>query len=96
MNQEILDKEFILPKNGNSVNLVESIKDYISKHDCPNLSMDISNLNIIDASKVTVMCSTYHWAKYPEGKINLKISSKEIKDLVSPLTLGNIRLINAQ
>ena len=82
--------------DNNSINLVESIKNYISKNDCPNLSMDISHLNIIDASKVTILCSTYHWAKYPNGKISWKIGYKEIKELISPLNLGNIKLITAQ
>lgn len=80
----------------NTVNLVESIKKYISDHECPELYMDISHLNILDASKVTVLCSTHHWSKYPDGKISWKISSKEINDLVNPLNLGNIRLINVQ
>lgn len=80
---------------GNTINLVESIKNYICEHDCPNLSMDISHLNIIDASKVTLVCSTYHWAKYPEGKINWKISSDRIKELISPLNLGNINLVTS-
>lgn len=96
MTQEVLDKEFEISKNIDPVNMVESIKSYINNNDCPYLSMDISNLNIIDASKVTVLCSTHHWAKYPEGKISWKIASKEIRELVSPLSLGNIRLINAQ
>lgn len=96
MTQEVTDKEFAISKNDNPVRMVESIKNYIKNHDCPYLSMDISNLNIIDASKVTVLCSTYHWAKYPEGEISWKIASKEIKELVSPLSLGNIKLINAQ
>lgn len=78
-----------------TLSLVESIKNYISKYDCPNLSMDISHLNIIDASKVTILCSTYHWAKYPNGKINWKINSPEIKELIKPLNLGNINLVNA-
>ena len=82
-------------KQDNPINLVKSIKNYISEHDCPDLSMDISHLNIIDASRITVLCSTYHWAKYPDGKISWKISSPEIKDLIKPLNLGNIRLITS-
>lgn len=82
--------------DNNSINLVESIKNYISEHDCPQLSMDISHLNILDASKVTILCSTYHWAKYPNGKISWKTGYKEIKELIKPLNLGNIRLITAQ
>lgn len=80
----------------NALNIVESINNYIRDNECPNLSMDISHLNVIDASKVTLLCSTFHWSKYPEGNISWKISSREINDLVNPLSLGNIKLINVQ
>lgn len=80
----------------NALNIVESINNYIRDNECPNLSMDISYLNVIDASKVTLLCSTFHWSKYPEGNISWKISSSDVKDLVNPLSLGNIRLINCQ
>ncbi len=74
--------------------LVETIKNYINENDCPKLSMDISDLNIIDASKVTVLCSTHHWAKYPDGKISWKINSPGLNELVEPLSLGNIDFIS--
>lgn len=97
MQQMMLQEDFHITAFGhNTVNMVESIKKYINDNDCPNLSMDISRLNIIDASKVTILCSTYHWAKYPEGQINWKISSDEIKELVNPLNLGNIKLTTAR
>lgn len=96
MAQAIL-KDFVINETGsNMIDLVQEIKDYIYKNDCPNLSMDVSHLNIIDASKVTIICSTYHWAKYPNGEISWKINSPEIKEFVKPLNLGNIRLITPQ
>jgi len=97
MQQVIPKEDFNISAFGhNTINMVESIKKYINEHDCPTLSMDISRLNIIDASKVTILCSTYHWAKYPNGEISWKISSDEIKNLINPQDLGNIRLITAQ
>lgn len=97
MTQTVLKEDFTFSEeSNNTINLVESIKNYIHEHDCPNLSMDISGLNIIDASKVTILCSTYHWAKYPNGQISWKISSEEVKELVNPLNLGNIQLITVQ
>lgn len=97
MTQAILAKDFTtFERKTTTINLVEEIKNYIIEHDCPNLSMDVSHLNILDASKVTIICSTYHWSKYPNGKINWKIKSNEIKNLISPLNLGNINLITAQ
>lgn len=96
MQQILLKNDFNISEFGhNTKNMVESIKKYINDHDCPTLSMDISRLNIIDASKVTVLCSTYHWAKYPEGQISWKISSEEAKELINPLNLGNINLITS-
>ena len=90
---------FNIPLTGknNAIELVNLIKDFICKNNCPNLSMDISNLNIMDASKVTMICSTYHWAKYPDGEISWYTKSpEELKELINPLNLENIRLINAQ
>ncbi len=74
----------------NTEDIWNSVKRYIEENDCPELTMDISNLNIIDASKVTILSSTYHWAKYPHGHICLQTSSDEVKELVSSLNPGNI------
>jgi hypothetical protein len=35
------------------------------------------------------LCSTKHFAKYPDGKINWKISSKLIEELNKDFELGN-------
>lgn len=94
MNNKFPQKDFTIPGESNNViDIVESIKNYIYEHDCPTLSMDISRLNILDASKITILCSTYHWAKYPDGEISWKINSEEIANIVKPLNLGNIKLI---
>lgn len=95
MAQALLKNDFTFT-GSNTLNLVETVKNYISKNDCPTMSMDISTLNIIDASKIAIICSTYHWAKYPQGEISWKIGSHEIQDIIKPLNLGNIRLVSAQ
>ncbi len=97
MQQVISNKEFSIKETfKDAITLVETIKNYIHEHDCPDLSMDISYLNIIDASRVTVLCSTYHWSKYPDGKISWLINSEDINDIVKPLNLGNINLITVR
>ncbi len=97
MAQALLEEHFELADGcDNALVLVEKIKNYIEENECPKLSMDVTHLNMIDASKVTIICSTYHWAKYPEGEISWLINAPEIKELVKPLNLGNIRLITAQ
>lgn len=83
----------VLEKFSDTNKLVSSIKKYITENDCPSLSMDISYLNLLDASRVTVLCSTYHWAKYPKGEVRLKTGSKTVKDLIKPLNLGNVKLV---
>lgn len=98
MAQNTLERKYStspIRRQNASVDLVESIKKYIFENECPNLSMDISHLNIIDASRVTVLCSTYHYAKYPQGEITWKINSSEVKNLIKPLNLGNIKLVTA-
>jgi len=96
MTQNILEREtYTSPgyRHHNALSLVETIKKYILAHDCPSMSMDISHLNIIDASKVTILCSTYHYAKYPHGRVTWKINSSEVHNIIKPLNLGNIRLV---
>jgi hypothetical protein len=97
MAQPVLKNDsMLIDYRDTTVDIVESIKKYIRDNECPDLTMDISNLNIIDASKVTILCSTFHWAKYPDGNISWKINSNDVEDLITPLGLGNINLINSQ
>lgn len=95
MAQALLQENFMLPHFAQgTINFIESIKKYISENECPHLKMDISNLNIIDASRVTILCSTYHWAKYPHGEISLKTNSSALDEIIKPLNLGNIKLVS--
>jgi len=97
MKQTALKTDFtFIEEENDAVSLVNSINEYITNNNCSKLSLDISHLNIIDASKVTILCSTFHWAKYPNGKISWTINSNEVKEIVKPLNLGNIQLITAQ
>ncbi len=96
MTQNLLERNFINPpahEACGALDIVESMKKYIFENDCPVMSMDVSHLNVIDASKVAILCSTYHYAKYPHGHIDWFVNSSEIKNLVKPLNLGNIDLI---
>ena len=53
------------------------------------MTIDISMLNLIDASKVATMASTYHFLRFSQGKINWVVNSKEIEKILKPLSLGN-------
>lgn len=70
--------------------LISVTKDYIIKNDCPSISVDASHLNLLDAVRATILCSTYHYAKYPQGKMEVIVNSNEVQSLAGPLCLGNV------
>ena len=82
--------DIIIPNTKNPAKAVEYINSYIDKAKCENMSVDISYMNVLDACYVSTMCSTNHYIKYPEGKINWIISSELIKDFNKNLELGNM------
>ena len=79
----------LIPNTSNPREAVEYINTYIEKYHCENMSVDISFMNVLDACFVSTMCSTKHFIKYPEGKINWIISSDLIREFNKDLELGN-------
>ena len=53
------------------------------------MTIDISMLNIIDATKIATLASTYHFLKFEEGSINWLVNSKDVEKMLKPLNLGN-------
>ncbi len=91
---QLLPKSSALtPKTSNPDEVIEIINSYIEQYHCENMSVDISYMNVLDACFVTSACSTKHFIKYPEGKINWIISSELIKEFNENLELGNINYI---
>lgn len=91
------NKQNIIKNNyADTSEFITSVKTYISEHDCPTLSIDISNLSFWEASRLSAIFSTYHWSKYPNGQIDLITTSPEMKELVSPFHMGNISIVTAQ
>ena len=68
---------------------VDYINSYIDNYHCENMTVDISFMNVLDACYVSTLCSTKHYIKYPQGKINWKISSEIIREFNKDLELGN-------
>ena len=79
----------IMPDSASPVRAVEYINSYIDKNCCKSLSVDISSMNVIDACYVSTLCSTKHFAKYPNGKITWKVSSQSVREFNHDLELGN-------
>ena len=89
MIQLLPQKEILTPNTFDAESAVEYINSYINNTRCENLSVDISFMNVFDASYVSTLCSAHHYIKYPEGKIDWIISSNLAEYLSSYLNLGN-------
>ena len=86
-------KETLIPNSASPAEAVAYINSYIEQSSCENLSIDISAMNVIDACYVTTLCSTKHYIKYPNGKINWKVSSNAVREFNKDLELGNSEYI---
>lgn len=82
----------VLDSNHTKKNL-EYLNKYIDTNNCTNMTVDISTLNILDATKVATLGSTIHYMKYPEGSINWIVNSKKVKEYTTPMNLGNCQFI---
>ena len=71
--------------------IIDQVKNYILNEDCPFLIVDITKLNLIDTTKVCIVCSTYHFTKYNDGNITWQVSNIEAQRLIYSLKLRNIR-----
>lgn len=76
-------------KDSEPNNILNSLKEYMSRPESEFSTIDISNINLIDACKISVLVSTEHYINHPKGKINWIVSSSSIEKFVSPLGLGN-------
>ncbi len=68
---------------------IDMIKEHIKLCNCKNMTIDITNINVMDACMISSVCSAEHYVKYPEGKINWIVNSKEVQEYTSSMFLGN-------
>lgn len=93
MAQNITKSKFLDLNCGNSQQILENIQKYINKFDCPEMILDLSKLNILDAAKVMVLSSAYHYKKYPEGKLKCRVRSDSVKNFVSGFAAVNLEVL---
>ncbi len=77
----------------NSGKILERVKNYIKKYDCPEITLDLSALNVFEASKIMLLSSAYHYQKYPKGKLKCHVASENIMNLISGLPAGNLEIV---
>ena len=93
MVQNITKSKFLDLNCGNSQQILENIQIYINIFDCPEMTLDLTKLNILDAAKVMMLSSAYHYKKYPEGKLKCHVQSESVKNLVSGFSTINLEVI---
>lgn len=79
----------IIVQNQSPQRNIDMINEHIKLCHCENMTIDISNLNIIDACSISTLCSAEHYLKYPNGKINWIVNSKAVEEYTSPISIGN-------
>lgn len=83
----------IVPNMSTPSDTVSYISDQIERSSSKYMTVDISNMNVLDACFVSTLCSTKHFSKYPNGKITWKVSSESVKEFNKDLDLGNCNYI---
>lgn len=79
-------------KVSNSKDIQKQIKSYIDKCNCSKIRLDLSALNILDATKAMMLSSAYHYRKFPEGRLVCKTKSDEVKGMLSSFKVGNLTI----
>ncbi len=72
---------------------LEKLNTYIQNSNSQYMTVDISSMNIIDASAVASLGSTMHYIKYPEGAISWIVNSTKVKEYTTSMNLGNSKFI---
>ncbi len=83
-------KQVKIYKFDNSANMMDKFKRYIKTHECPEVTLDLSALNVLDAVKYALLSSAYHYGKYPSGKLKYHVPSEEIKNIISNFSMNNL------
>lgn len=79
-------------KKTDSFNIIENIENFLKKTPREVAQVDISDLNLIDASKTALLCSVRFFAKYPDKKIRWSVKDEETRKTISNLKLRNMEL----
>lgn len=78
--------------SGSIFEAVESFRTFIKNTESKNLSVDITNFNLIDGAKLAILCSTYHFAQYPDGKLIWETDCRETEKNILKLQLKNVEV----
>lgn len=77
----------------NSKNQIDKFKKFVEKHDCSNVTVDFSSLNIFESLKYLVLLSAYHFQKYPSGKLKCSGLNHDISLFTDDLLMKNLEFV---
>ena len=81
----------ISANNVKSEEIVNALNKYITRQDCERMYVDISAINMLEATKIGALCSAKHFSKYPSGELKWIVKDKETCSLLEPLTLKTVK-----
>ncbi len=78
--------------NFNGENLTEKLKtagQYFTNAPCADFELDLTKLNLIDASKITLLLSVELMRKNTKSKLNCLLKDRETLNIIKPRKLKN-------
>lgn len=70
--------------------IINKIKTTIIQNSCSHLIINIAMLNFLDATRVCILTSTYHFSIYPDGNILWILKDRQTQHTINMLKLQNI------
>jgi len=94
------EKTYIYPKKGkkmstNTILKEEKLRKKIAVFLCSKqneITLNISKLNFIEASRIALLNSTKCYVENPNKKINWIVKNEVIKNLIQPFKLNNMEI----
>ena len=71
--------------------IINRIKTTIMQNGCSHLIINIAMLNFLDATRVCILTSTYHFSIYPDGSILWILRDRQTQHTINMLKLQNIK-----
>jgi len=77
------------PESLSSDKIIQAVNNQIETRKSDTITVDISFLNVLDACKVSMLCSTENYKKNPERKINWIVNNKDVELYTKAMCMGN-------
>lgn len=71
------------PQN-DTLKILNELKNYDGE------TIDLSNLNLFDATKAIILSSAYYFQKNPTKKIKYKVSTPNIQNILTDIPMSNM------